>query len=183
MKVTVVNQKKGKKKKKKSYYTSPYLSSIVLLVLGIVLLFRSKEVVSMVFSVIGLLVLLYGIYKFVQYQKAKEVVDFFNESYLYVSVVCFVLGLICILFSNFFATMIQIISGIWLIFVGLQKLEDASMIKDTHSSLFITDVIVGFVIIALGVYTLLADNVVFMFIGIAMICYSLLDIYQTWKQK
>ena len=162
MKVTVVNQKKGKKKKKKSYYTSPYLSSIVLLVLGIVLLFRSKEVVSMVFSVIGLLVLLYGIYKFVQYQKAKEVVDFFNESYLYVSVVCFVLGLI---------------------FVGLQKLEDAFMIKDTHSSLFITDVIVGFVIIALGVYTLLADNVVFMFIGIAMICYSLLDIYQTWKQK
>ena len=183
MKVTVVNQKKRKKNKKKPYYTSPYLSSIVLLVLGLILLFRSKEVVSMVFSIIGLLVLLYGIYKFVQYQKAKEVVDFFNESYLYISVICFVLGLILILFSNFFATMIQIISGIWLIFVGIRKLEEASMIKASHSSLYITDLIVGFVIMALGVYTLLADNVVFLFIGIAMICYSLLDIYQTWKQK
>ena len=63
MKVTVIKDEPQK---------NNIISSIFLLILGIILTFNSKSLIVFIFNICGLLIFLYGIYKMYHYYALKK---------------------------------------------------------------------------------------------------------------
>lgn len=168
LKVTIVNQKKKNKQRSLIY-------SIILLVLGIFLTFNSSGVLNTIFNIMGILVILFGIYRFFVYYRLKSQLKVDDSSILMSAIMSILFGVLIILLSNILTTTIQIITGIWLLFIGISRLSEADItnIKDKRN---LIAVIGAAIIILLGLYTIFSENVLFVALGIILIIYSILDI-------
>ena len=168
MKVTIINQKKKYKQRSLIY-------SIILLVLGIFLTFNSSGVLNTIFNIMGILVILFGIYRFFVYYRLKSQLKVDDSSILMSAIMSILFGVLIILLSNILTTTIQIVTGIWLLFVGISRLSEADItnIKDKRN---LIAVIGAAIIILLGLYTIFSENVLFVVLGIILIIYSILDI-------
>lgn len=168
MKVTIINQKKKYKQRSLIY-------SIILLVLGIFLTFNSSGVLNTIFNIMGILVILFGIYRFFTYYRLKSQLKIDDPSILMSAIMSILFGVLIILLSNILTTTIQIVTGIWLLFVGISRLSEADItnIKDKRN---LIAVIGAAIIILLGLYTIFSENVLFVALGIILIIYSILDI-------
>ena len=168
MKVTIINQKKKNKQRSLIY-------SIILLVLGIFLTFNSSGVLNTIFNIMGILVILFGIYRFFVYYRLKSQLKVDDSSILMSAIMSILFGVLIILLSNVLTTTIQIITGIWLLFIGISRLSEADItnIKDKRN---LIAVIGAAIIILLGLYTIFSENVLFVALGIILIIYSILDI-------
>lgn len=168
LKVTIVNQKKKNKQRSLIY-------SIILLVLGIFLTFNSSGVLNTIFNIMGILVILFGIYRFFVYYRLKSQLKVDDSSILMSAIMSILFGVLIILLSNVLTTTIQIITGIWLLFIGISRLSEADItnIKDKRN---LIAVIGAAIIILLGLYTIFSENVLFVALGIFLIIYSILDI-------
>lgn len=168
MKVTIINQKKKYKQRSLIY-------SIILLVLGIFLTFNSSGVLNTIFNIMGILVILFGIYRFFVYYRLKSQLKVDDSSILMSAIMSILFGVLIILLSNILTTTIQIVTGIWLLFVGISRLSEADItnIKDKRN---LIAVIGAAIIILLGLYTIFSENVLFVALGIILIIYSILDI-------
>lgn len=175
MKVTVLN------KDKKPDYSLGY--SIILLVLGIFLTFNSEGLLNIIFDILGAIVILIGVFQFVSYYKMKQQLQVDNTSALMSGVITIAVGLLIVLLSNFLTNAIQIVTGIWLLFMGLGKLNSAMIWKDVNQKSFIVSLIGSIILILLGIYTIFTQNVVFIFIGIVLIVYALADFIQYFMNK
>ena len=70
MKAEIIKPKKEKKE------TKNLLNPIIYLVLGLLLMFKSNEVVELLFYVLGIIVIIYGIKSFILYYQNKEIVQY-----------------------------------------------------------------------------------------------------------
>ena len=123
----------------------------------------------------GILVILFGIYRFFVYYRLKSQLKVDDSSILMSAIMSILFGVLIILLSNVLTTTIQIITGIWLLFIGISRLSEADItnIKDKRN---LIAVIGAAIIILLGLYTIFSENVLFVALGIILIIYSILDI-------
>ena len=122
LKVTVVNHSKKYRKRSLVY-------SIILLVLGIFLTFNSSGVLNTIFNILGILVVLFGIYRFFTYYRLKSQLKIDDSGMLMSAVMSIVFGVLIILLSNILTSAIQVITGIWLLFVGISRLGETDLTK------------------------------------------------------
>ncbi len=174
MKVTIV-----KEKEKKDY---SLFHAILLLILGIILVFNSGGFISTIFTILGIIVTIFGIAKFVQYSQIKKQRKIEQPSILYMAIISITIGLLVIFLSNFLVNTIQIVTGIWLLFIGLNKINNALIWKTTNNQKFIAEIISSIILILLGIYTIFAQNVVFMIIGIILIIYAVIQFITYFKK-
>ena len=169
MKVTVVDKNyKGQ--------DSSLVYSIILLVLGIFLTLNANGVLNIVFDILGSLVMIYGVYKLVMALKLKKDFKTANNSLMSSSIMSMIFGLLIIILSQVLINAINVVTGIWLIFTGISKLNVALSIGSIKEKDFIVSLISSILIIGLGLYTIMSQNVVLTIIGILLIIYSVIDI-------
>ena len=101
-------------------------------------------------SFLGILVTLYGIFKFIRYYQIKNQFHIDDSRVMMSGVSSIVIGILTILLASFLTNAIQIITGIWLIFSGLTKLGNASLYKTNHPKLYISELIIAVLFILLG---------------------------------
>lgn len=175
MKVTVL------KNDEKKDYSIVY--SILMMVLGIVLFLDANKVVTILFTILGALVILFGIYRFTYYAKMKKQFQMEDGNALISGVSSIAIGLLIILLSSILSNAIQIVTGIWLFFIGISKGTNAMAFKDLNRSLYLRDLIGSVFFLLLGIYTIFSHNVVFMIIGLALIVTASYDMYQYFQKK
>jgi len=168
LKVTVL-----KDNKKKDY---SFIYSLILLTLGIFLTFNSSGFLNIIFDIFGVIVLLFGIVRLSQYFRLKNQMHVEDTNALVSSILGIASGLLIILLSNFLTNAIQIVTGIWLFFMGINKFSNAMIWQNVNKKAFIVQVVGSVILVLLGLYTILTDNVVFIVIGIILIIYALFDL-------
>ena len=169
MKVTIVDKNyKGQ--------DSSLVYSIILLVLGIFLTFNANGVLNVVFDILGFLVMIYGVYKLVMALKLKKNFKTVNNSLMSSSIMSLVFGLLIIVLSQVLINAINVVTGMWLTFMGISKLNVALSICSIKKKDFIVSLTSSILIIGLGLYTIMSQNVVLTIIGILLIIYSVIDI-------
>ena len=129
---------------------------------------NAKEVVTTIFMVVGVLVALYGVFKLFSYFKIKQQFNFDNNYDLVNGILSTTMGLLTILLASILSNAIQIITGIWLLILGVTKLKYN---KDK------VDMILGVIYIALGIYTILFENAVLIFLGVVLIVTAIYDLF------
>ena len=174
MKVTVIKDEPQK---------NNIISSIFLLILGIILTFNSKSLIVFIFNICGLLIFLYGIYKMYHYYALKKKSNIIHSELLKSAITSMIVGILVIILSNFLTNAIQVVTGIWLIFIGLEKLQNATIYKCFSEKKYLCEIISSIIIILLAFYTIFTDNVLFIFLGIVLIIYAVSELISLLLQK
>lgn len=174
MKVTVIKDEPQK---------NNIISSIFLLILGIILTFNSKSLIVFIFNICGLLIFLYGIYKMYHYYALKKKSNIIHGELLKIAITSMIVGILVIILSNFLTNAIQVVTGIWLIFIGLEKLQNATIYKGFSEKKYLSEIISSIIIILLAFYTIFTDNVLFIFLGIVLIIYAVSELISLLLQK
>ena len=163
MKAEVIKPKKEMKEARS------LLNPIIYLVLGILLIFKSNEVVELLFYVLGIIVIIYGIKSFVLYYQNKDVVQYKNIN-LTIAIASVIIGVLLIILSGVLEASIRYVLGFFFIFMGISRL--LTSISFNNYKNFST--IINIVLIALGVYIIFFSNAVLVIIGVILVINSII---------
>lgn len=136
------------------------LNPIIYLVLGLLLMFKSNEVVKLLFYVLGIIIIIYGIKSFVVYYQNKEIVQYKNIN-LSVAITSIIMGILLIILSGILEASIRYVLGFFFIYMGISRIL-TSISFSTYKSF---STLSSIVLIALGIYSIFFSNAVLVIIG------------------
>ncbi len=174
MKVTVVKEKKN------DY--SGLIYNIAMLLLGIIFLFNPNKILPIIFIVIGVITAIYGINRIFNYYKIKKEFQELYSEYLIIGSFTTIMGILLIILANVLSNAIQIVAGLWIVFIGINKLQLALNFKN-NQKIFLTSLLLAIVYLALGLYCIFAQNIIFLYLGVLLIISSVTDIINYIRAK
>lgn len=156
-------------------YSNNIIMDICLLILGLLLVSNSNNLLTTIFNIIGLLLIFYGMYLLIQYSKMKQMkiedLTIRNQMIFYITS-----GILTIILSNFLVNMINILTGLFLLFIGISRLVNNKFPDKVN-------LIGTIIIILMGIYSILVENAALVLIGLLLICYVILDIVNYFNNK
>lgn len=175
-KTTIIKPKKVKEKETNSY---KLIANIIMIVIGIILLTNSSKAVIIVCYCIGTIIALFGAYNLFNYYRLKKELNIESNTNLILGVTTVFIGMIMIILAGAIETFLRFIIGMILVISGIQKTKTAIDRKDYFT------MVIGIVLIAIGLYTILAENIVFAIVGLLLILSNIIDIikYITEQKK
>ena len=132
---------------------------LFLLVIG-----KRLQVVELLFYVLGIIVIIYGIKSFVLYYQNKEIVQYKNIN-LTIAVVSIIIGVLLIVLSGVLETSIRYVLGFFFIFMGVSRLLTSISFNNYKNFSTVSNII----LIALGIYSIFFSNAVLVIIGVILV--------------
>ena len=150
------------------------LTSIVLLILGIILLFVPGGIITTIIRIFGIIILILGVLSVLSSSKNKK-----NNTDLVYGILIIILGIVFVSNPEVIASIIPFILGVWIIIKSLFKLQFISTLKTTSTD-YIKPLVINIITLILGITLAFnpfkgAETLV-RIIGIFLIVYSGLDI-------
>ena len=165
MKTEVIKPKKQNTEKKN------VITPILYLILGIVLAFKSNEAVTVIFYLLGILVIVYGIKSFVEYYRNREVViEKFRKVNLGVGIVSVVVGILLIVLAKVIEHSIRYVLGFFLIFLGVTRL----LTQISYGDYINLSTVSSIVLIILGIFSIFVSNIIIVIAGWLLIANAVL---------
>lgn len=156
----------------KSYESRETLiTPIILLLVGILLLLNPDVITKFLSYIIGGVFIALGVGKFIYDSKRKDT----TTADTFYSILMLVVGLIFIIFSGTFEMLVRVIIGIWVLLNGINIIAANVNTMKVHKNSILA-FIIGFVLVLLGLYMIIVNNLVFSTIGLILIIYSVLEI-------
>ena len=152
------------KPKKEMKEARSLLNPIIYLVLGLLLMFKSNEVIELLFYVLGIIIIIYGIKSFVVYYQNKDVVHYKNIN-LTVAIASVIIGVLLIVLSGVLEASIRYVLGFFFIFMGISRLLTSISFNNYKNFSTISNII----LIALGIYSIFFSNAVLVIIGVILV--------------
>mgnify|MGYP001120058735 CR=1 FL=1 len=165
------------KPEKENKNNSSLLTPIIYLIIGVILAFFSNQAVRLIFYIIGIMVIIYGIKLFLVYYQNKDKSQYSNIN-LGLAIISVVGGLLLIFLSESLEISIRYVLGFFLIYMGISRgltqfsLGECKLPTIVSSVLFI----IG------GVYSIFKSNAVLMIIGWLLIANSILLFWEYLKR-
>lgn len=170
----------------KKFFRSSILTSIVLIVLGVLLVFQSEFTIMTIAYIIGAILIAIGalaIIKFVQNIKSSKK----NELDIVYGIGTIILGILVIKNHQAIASIIPFVIGIGIIISSSTKLQYAFELKAKDNSQWKITMIVSIISVACGVILLFnpfkGAVIITQIVGIFIIIYGVLDIISTMTIK
>ncbi len=151
--------------------------AIATLLIGIILLSNSNKAVIFICYIFGGISLIIGIYNLIRFYMIKKELDYEDNNKMLLGILGIFLGLIFIFLASAIEAFLRFIIGALLLISGIKKSLKAIEFK------FYNDLVIGLVCIAMGLYTILAQNVIFMLIGIVLTILGMQDLITAIIQK
>lgn len=144
---------------------------IIFLVIGILLIVNPGNVSEFISYIIGGVFLALGISKFIFDRKRTDK----TTGDTFYSVVMLALGIIFIFFSGTIEFLVRLAMGIWIIINGLSTIAvGANLMRIDRKSM--GSLIIGFILLIMGIYTICVANLIFQTMGIVITIYAILEI-------
>ena len=164
------------KPKKEMKEARSLLNPIIYLVLGLLLVFKSNEVVELLFYVLGIIVIIYGIKSFVVYYQNKDVVQYKNIN-LTIAIASVIIGVLLIVLSGVLEASIRYVLGFFFIFMGISRLLTSISFNNYKNFSTISNI----VLIALGIYSIFFSNAVLVIISVILIINAVILFIEYFK--
>ena len=170
----------------KSLVKSSYITSSILILLGLVLVVKSEETLKVISYLVGGVLITLGIVAFIKFFKnsEKNVPDNFDIIY---GIVTIVFGIFIIINPKLVASIIPFVLGAWILFKSAFKVAYGFELKGKNNPIWKTTLITSGISALVGIIILFnpfkTASIVFMLIGIALIAYGIIDIISTYQLK
>lgn len=163
----------------KRIYRASIITSIILFLFGIILIFNFEGFIKSISTIIGIILLVIGILPvadFFRYRKDTATAGIGLISGIF-SIVC---GLMFLLNDDMLLILIPVFIGVWMIINGVNKFKFAFDLKDQEEKTWIITFIFSIMIILCGGYFIInpirGAKLVSQTLGIIICIYSVLDI-------
>ena len=170
----------------KSLVKSSYITSSILILLGLVLVVKSEETLKVISYLVGGGLITLGIVAFIKFFKnsEKNIPDNFDIIY---GIVTIVFGIFVIFNDKLVASIIPFVLGAWILFKSAFKVAYGFELKGKNNPIWKTTLITSGISALVGIIILFnpfkTASIVFMLIGIALIAYGIMDIISTYQLK
>lgn len=152
------------------------VNPILYLILGLILTFKSNEAIELIFYVIGIIIIMYGVKALITSYRNKDNLQIKNLN-LSIGLLSTVCGVALCFLANFLNLGIRYVIGFFMIFIGISRLlTDFSL-----SNRKITNIISNIVLIVLGIFSIFVSNAVLVIIGIILLINSVLLFIQFFR--
>lgn len=168
---------KPKKEKKDKLSTDSIITPIVYLILGVILAFFSNEAVELVFYVLGILAMVYGVKFLISWYQNKDTIQYKNIN-LSMGVFSILIGLGLIVFSGFLETGIRYVIGFFMIYFGLTKLMMQMGLGTKPNFSYVSNIL----LIVMGVFSIFWSNAILVIIGWLLIINAVLLFWEYIKK-
>ncbi len=163
----------------KRIYRMSLITSIVLFIFGLLLILNAEGFIKSVSTIIGIILLLIGMFPVVDYFRYKKD-GFFPLISLISGIFSIVCGLMLLINNSLLLFLIPIVIGVWMIINGVNKIQIAFNVRDKNEKSWIITFIFSILIIILGAYFIInpisGAKIVTNTLGIIICIYSLIDI-------
>jgi uncharacterized membrane protein HdeD (DUF308 family) len=153
------------------------LSSVLYFILALLLINHPTGVLKIVVYLIGTFFILIGIYKIISYFIYKSNYMFYDYNLFY-GIFAILLGILVFIYNGVVAGLLGIIFGIWIIISGLHALRFSLRLKNLDVHPYIYSLLASILILVCGIYIVVAPSVAVITLGLVLLIYSILDIFE-----
>ena len=157
---------------------SENLMSIIFAIVGILMIANTDVVTKIIASIFGIIFIIIGVIKIVDYFVAKGNSDFYNYDFAY-GIIAIVIGIITITCSNFIESMFRIMIGIWIIYSAILRLSLSLKLRNANINIWSVSLVLSILMLIGGLYVLLQNGALIVGIGIIMLVYSIMDLIES----
>ena len=154
------------------------LSSIIFLILGIILINHPEGTIKVVSYVLGGSLIIFGIIRLSTYFSTREDFSYYDFN-LMLGTLCFLAGLVIIVFGTAIASFFGIIIGIWIVLTAVNRINFAFKLKEEKIKYWYVSLIIALLVLTVGLYIIFAPELILMTLGSLLIAYSIMDIIQS----
>lgn len=151
------------------------LESLIIGVLGVLLLINPTNMTRVIFYIVGIFLIIKGVYKIINYFAVHGKYDFYNNDLLY-GIVALVFGVICVVLWEQLGEVIGIVVGAWMIYGSLVRMNTAIKMHTAGIKEWFYVLLLSMVMMALGIYMIISVGAVLTLIGWIMIASAVIGI-------
>lgn len=170
----------------KSFYKSSLLTSGILLLIGLLLLFKSNDTIIALSYILGCILIVLGLIALINFFR-KSSINAFNDLNIVYGIVTVIFGTLIISNPTAIATFIPFVVGLGILISSSIKLAYSIELKNDHDALWQSTLIMAAIGAGCGILILFnpfkTSLMVFKIIGIFIIIYSILDIISIYQIK
>ena len=170
----------------KSFYKSSLLTSGILLLIGLLLLFKSTDTIIALSYIIGCVLMVLGIVAIINFFRESSI-NAFNDLNIVYGIVTIILGTLIITNPTAIATFIPFVVGLIILISSSIKLAYSIELKNDNYILWQPTLIMAAIGAGCGILILFnpfkTSLMVFKIIGIFILIYAILDIISIFQIK
>lgn len=163
----------------KKVYLMSLASSILFFIFGLLLFLQADAVIRTVSFIIGVILVGLGIVPIANYFKTRNS-GFFSSTGLLYGIFSVVAGFIILFNSDILATIIPILSGVWVIINSVNKIQISMELRDQKINFWLVSFIFSVLMLIVGAFLIVNPLKSSLFvaktIGVVIMIYSSLDI-------
>lgn len=163
----------------KKIFKMSIISSILFLLFGLLLIFQTENVIKTVSIVVGSLLLIIGVFPIINYFRNRNQNIFSSAGLLY-GIFSVVAGIIIIVNKNLLATIVPVLTGVWMIINSVNKIQISMELRDKKLSTWYISFIFAILILIGGALLIInpinGAVILSKTVGIIIVIYSVLDI-------
>ena len=175
--------KELKKQISKLWWDSIF-TSLIFLIVGIMLILKPTEIITMISMVVGIGIMIAGIFAFVKYFKIKE--KNFRFDFIY-GVICIVSGILLVLNPEAVASVLPLVLGIWMVIHSMMKIEYILTLSKNHDISFWITTILTVLTLASGILFIFnpfkGAAILTQILGSIITFYALMDVINAFVLK
>ncbi len=134
------------------------MESLIIGFLGILLIWNPQGIVKLIFYVVGIFLMVKGVYKILNYFAVHTKYEFYNNDLLY-GVIALVFGLLVVIFWEQLNGAISLIVGMWMCYGALVRLNTSIKLHAAGVSEWFYVMLLSLVMLALGLYMIISMQV------------------------
>lgn len=151
------------------------LESLIIGVLGIVLLWHPTGILKAIFYVVGIFLMIKGVYKILNYFATHGQYDFYNNDLLY-GIIALVFGILAVVLWEELGGVIGLVVGAWMIYGALVRINTAIKMRTAGIKEWFYVLVLALVMLALGIYMIINMGAVLAIVGWVMIAAAVVGI-------
>lgn len=151
------------------------LESVLIGVLGALLVWLPEGIMKIIFYVVGICLMVKGVYRIVNYFAVHGKYDFYNNDLLY-GIIALVFGVLAVVLWEQFSNVIGIVVGAWMIYGALVRMNSAIKLHASGVKDWFYVMLLSLVMLALGIYMVISVGAVLAVVGWVMIAAAVVGI-------
>lgn len=144
------------------------IESLLLGILGVIVVLNPDATMAVISYIVGGFLIVFGVYKIINYFAVKGMYDFSNNQLLS-GVVAFLIGLIVIMLGSEINDFFRIVIGIWLIYAALVRMNTSIKLHVAGVKMWGYVLLVAALIMLIGIFVLFYSGAIITLVGWTMI--------------
>lgn len=155
------------------------IESIFFAIIGIILINNPEGTISFISTILGITFIIIGAYKIINRMLAVEKGNIYDNNVIF-GIMAVVIGIITIVFGKQISTLFSIVIGVWIIYSAILRIGSSMKLKEIkpESKLWIISLVLSILMLICGIYIVANSAILVATIGVFILIYSLIDIFE-----